>query len=253
MALRSGYYGIKGFLNAKLLGKNSKKLNEVAAGWDGLFDDLNLLGGKNLLSPNPQKTVTNEGITYTTRNDGSINMVGSTTATSIYRWKITLQPGKYVLRGRISGSIWVGLYVTNVGYAYSTNSADNVEFELSEATTFDFTVRVGHPNVIEAPGLEIYPMIYYQGIGDDSYAPYALSNHLLSMRSDDMKTTINAIISAATGAADFAAFKAAMEAITPVTRSLNRTTSPEDVPEEVIEEKPVTKKTTTKKTVKEGE
>lgn len=242
MALRAGYYGIKkGLLN---------KLGQIAYGWDQLFNDLNLLGGKNLLNPNLKITETNAGITYTTKTDGSINMVGTTTATSIYRWNVTLQPGKYVLHGRLSSSIWVGLYRSPSGYAYSTASEDDVEFELTNAESFQFTVRVGHPNVIESPGLDIYPMIYYKGISDVSYAPYALSNHLLSMESEDQKTAINAIINAATGAADFAAFKTAMGAITPVKRSLSLTKKDitEEVKEDVEPEKTVTKKRTTKKT-----
>ena len=256
MALRAGYYGLKSIFAKKInreniIPTNAGKTNPLITmdRYMQLQDFVEITGSRNILPPSPIASRTDQGITFTCADDGTITLSGNNTGTSaaVLRYNVTLQPGVYRLWGRLSSTIWTGLF-DGTKYVVSTTNADGVLFTIDSTVTYGFTLRVGGPQEITPALSMIAPMITdsYDPDVSNTFAPYAQTNRYLTLENidqagalDDHKTAINAIIAAATGAADFAAFKTAMGALTPVTRS-----APAAIQEEP---EPVTKKSTTKK------
>ena len=262
MALRACYYGLKRKF-AKLINNDNiipadvSKSNPLITQerYLKLEDFVEVTGARNILPPSPVTSRTDQGITFTVETSGdfagAIKLSGANAGTSaaVLRYNITLQPGSYRLFGRVNENIWVGLY-TGTGYKYSTQAKDGVSFTLDEAATYGFTVRVGGPITITPDISNITPMIIYDFDPNTSkmFAPYALTNRDLTVRSEETKTTVNGILTAASGAEDFAAFKTALAALSPVTRSAAPAERSLQV-EAPVEDTP--KKTTKKSTKKE--
>ena len=250
MALKAGYVGVKRWLYEKLTKESADNKQSIS----DLHNTIDLFNVKNIL-PQPQAaTKEDQGITFTKNDDGSVSISGTTSATALWRYNVTLPKGTYIISGRISASVWIGLYVnaTNT-YKVNTASADDVKFTVDEDTTYGMTIRVGHPNAFSEP-VKIYPMIRLAEDSNNTYQPYAMTNQQLTAEAVTLesvdeahKNVINGIISAATGAADFAAFKTAMAALTPLTRSA----APAEETRGTVEiDEPVTTTKTTKKTTK---
>jgi hypothetical protein len=262
MALRATYYGLKRKFARKI---NIEGVIPDAAGSNNplitndrylkLEDFVEVTGARNILPPSPVTSRTDQGITFTVETSGDfagcITLSGANAGTSaaVLRYNITLQPGSYRLYGRVNDNIWVGLYA-GTSYKYSTASKNGVSFTLDEATTYGFTVRVGGPVTITPDISLISPMIIYDFDPNTStmFAPYALPNRDLTVRSEETKAAVNGILSAASSAADFAAFKTALAALSPVTRSAAPAERSLQV-EEPVEDTP--KKSTKKTTKKE--
>lgn len=278
MALRAGYYGLKRKF-ARLI--NTENIIPETAGIDNpLVTDYQYtkavnydyrMGVKNILPDSPTKSRTDQGITFTVNDDGSVSISGTSSATAVLRYSIAVKAGTYQLWGRYNDDIWVGMYDTSQNkYIISTASSDGVMWDVpNDLADIRMTVRVGHPTTIPVgQSIKIYPMLTISGsngtpISDNKYYSYARSNRELTLESDtqsatldEHKTEINAIISAATGAADFAAFKTAMGALTPLTRSAapaERSLQIEEAPEEEAPAKKTTKRSTKKATTTEEE
>ena len=276
MALRAGYYGLKRKF-ARLI--NTENIIPATAGSDNpLVTDYQYtkavnydyrMGVKNILPESPTKSKTDQGITFTVNDDGSVSISGTSTATAILRYAIDVEPGTYQLWGRYSSDIWVGMYDASANkYVISTSNEDGVMWNVpNKLTGIRMTIRVGHPTTIPVgQSIKINPMLTISGakgtpISDATYYPYARNNRELTLESDtqtatldEHKTMINAIISAGSESADFAAFKAAMAALTPLTRSAapaERSLQIEEAPEEAP--KKTTKRSTKKATTIEEE
>lgn len=213
MALRASYYGLKKkwarkINNGNIIPDNAGQNNPLVlqSQYLKLRDFVEVTGSRNILPPSPIASRTNQGITFTCANDGSITLSGNNTGTStaVLRYNVTLQPGVYRLWGRLNADIWTGLY-DGTKYVVSTSNADGVEFVIDVESTYGFTLRVGGPLEITPAISYIAPMIVSAFDPDDgkTFAPYALTNRDLTLK-------VDGILAAAASAADFAAFKTAL-------------------------------------------
>lgn len=267
MALRAGYYGVKGF-------QKSKKLGQIANAYDNdilnIWNDMGITGVKNVLPVllSHVKTYntlgtwvdnvyTYRGVTYTLTVDAAgyvLKIATSGTATGgasylLLKYDETFKAGSsYILSGcgNYGPDVWIGLYETTTSAYVDAKSMDGIDnsFGYEVDTMRQVRMRIG--NGVVSDDMTFYPMIRYASDKDSTYQPYAMTNQELTASAADQKTTINAIIAAVNGAADFAAFKTAMGTITPVTRSLSMA-APEEIVKDEIEEPVVEKKTTTRK------
>lgn len=265
MALRSGYKGFKKLAEGlKMIRPGILSVDNVVLSETYYTRSEQIISGASNLFNLTGNTQTLSDVIYTVNADKTVDAHGKATANTGFQAGVFYPDSgvEYKFTGCPKGGSST-TYLVRLGIRQSASDNWGNTF-LGEDKGNGFIIRsdVNAPygimiilrvlNDYDANHLLFKPMVSVSDGANISYAPYSMTNQLLTASADDQKTTINAIITAATSAADFAAFKTAMEAITPVTRSLSKEASPEDVPEEVIEEKPVTKKTT-KKTVKEGE
>lgn len=279
MALRAGYYGLKGNI-ARKLQDEFEKLDGIipaAASADnplateteinGVYKNDAITGAKNLTYPAWKDGIEpmSIGISFVVGDDYSITLSGISSAAGARNIatytgaQVKAIADKIILNGGDPEftKIYFGLVSSDYNYAKVSRGEDVLidTSELTDATIYYLKIGIEEAS-LDTTGAVIKPMIRSEYDTDPTYVPFVMTNKELTASASDQKTTINAIISAATGAADFAAFKAAMEAITPVTRLIQVTPETrEEITEPVEEVKKTTRKKSTAKadTEKEGE
>lgn len=172
-------------------------------------DIVNILGAKNL-NATPYYTCyrygttrTTKGITFTTHDDGSVEVSGTATGNVTYLFHYTypdptalvLSNGSYILTGcpeGASGETYV-LYAASMqngiwedaavdygsGAVFALNGDDYAEEDVRLAVAFDV-----YSGVTIDPAITIYPMIRPANISDNTYVPYAKTNQELTKGMD---------------------------------------------------------------------
>lgn len=155
-------------------------------------DIVNVLGAKNLI-PYPYfdgTSKTNNGITYTVNDDGSITANGTATAGSrfylISSVSSNMPNGNYIISdgdvGDSSSNVQVALWddSTYTGVVYITNNGEKA-FTLSDTPTRTGTsIYVSVDSGTTVSNLTFYPMLRLASDPDDTYQPYAMTNRELT-------------------------------------------------------------------------
>lgn len=137
-------------------------------------DNVNLIYDAN---HNKGTSITQDGITYTVNNDGSISVNGTATANGTYYMiggngsqPLTLKPGNYVLSGGISGDAWIRMF-DGTNY-YDTDSSTIKSFILNDEINVWVGLRIKSGTTINAT---FYPKLE-QGTQASPYSPYGCGN-----------------------------------------------------------------------------
>jgi len=192
-------------------GKNFTRSNALTLDWDGnlwtagdvtatdsdgnnvslcetariMRDSLGMIKSKNLLK-NTAGTTTQNGITFTYNDDGSVTCNGTATANADYIYKITLpQNSSFILSGCPTG----GSKSTYSLFARDTATWSIVYFDTGSSrtvktgdyTTWQVVIRISNGQTVN--DMTFYPMLRNADIyaDDAEYEPY----------SDDLQTQIN--------------------------------------------------------------
>lgn len=142
---------------------------------DGVCEQ-NTTNGKNILQNNATSKTEN-GITFTKNDDGTITVNGTATATSsinLYRDNLSLRKGNYILNGcpRGGGSSNYRLAMnkgSNTSNFFDTGSGVNVNLE---ADITNAAVWIAIYRGVTVNNLVFKPMIRLASITDDTYEPY---------------------------------------------------------------------------------
>ena len=142
---------------------------------DGVCEQ-NTTSGKNILQNNATSKTEN-GITFTKNDDGTITVNGTATATSsinLYRDNLSLRKGNYILNGcpRGGGSSNYRLAMnkgSNTSNFFDTGSGVNVNLE---ADITNAAVWIAIYQGVTVNNLVFKPMIRLASITDDTYEPY---------------------------------------------------------------------------------
>lgn len=126
---------------------------------------------------NKGTSITQDGITYTVNDDGSISVNGTATANGTYYMiggngsqPLTLKPGNYVLSGGISGDAWIRMF-DGTNY-YDTGSSTIKSFTLNDEINIWVGLRIKSGTTINAT---FYPQLEI-GSTATSYVPHAEQN-----------------------------------------------------------------------------
>lgn len=267
MALKAGYVGVKRWFYEKLQATTAKNVQDIADIWSNnnitgvvnfLPITLSRLKTLNTVGTWVDNVFTKNNVTFTVvaNSEDLVEKItvggGSASADTAF---ILMKSGEYspfpddmILDGCLAGGS-TSTYYIRIDDSTSANYTDYGEgVALNKGKSYGYcriTVRSG-----KTVAGDFYPNIKLANDASGSYAPYAMTNQVLTGEvltlqtvDDAHKTVINGIISAATGAADFAAFKTAMAALTPLTRSA----APDDDTRNI---EPEFKETTTVKTTR---
>lgn len=147
----------------------------VSAGQDG---DIGVkVCGKNLVE-NTASTFTNNGITFTVNDDGSVTANGTSTAraTCTTCKPKTLAAGeKYILTGCPAGgtrSTYGFAYTNNVDKAYM-DYGNGVEIEGFDLSTYpNAALMIEIKSGVTVSDLVFKPMVRHASVADDTYKPY---------------------------------------------------------------------------------
>lgn len=159
-----------------------------------ITDQTNVLGAKNLVE-NKAITKTLNGVTFTVRSDGSINLYSASTPSGNVDFKIndsiTLPAGNYRLKAndfpstdysaRIALSVRDASPYREVAYDANYDNHAHCEFTLTEETTLILRIYI-NPNSIGALNNKvIYPMITPASVVNRKFAPHAMTNRELTV------------------------------------------------------------------------
>ena len=172
---------------------------------DSKFDraEQRVLGAKNLLKfPYYEGNKTQNGITFTVNNDGSITASGTATADTWFNMSqnptFITQGGAYILSGCPSGgssNTYCLRYTNNTDKSYEDtgNGVDVVGFA-SSYNNVQIHIRIKSGTAITTP-ITFYPMIRLASDPDDTYAPYSMTNRELT---EVTETEASEVVSGAT-------------------------------------------------------
>lgn len=164
-----------------------------------ISDMVNVLGSKNML-PNTATTQVINGITFTVNDDGSVTANGTATADSSFQInKLTLPKGTYVLNGCPSGgaATTYRLFALPSGKSPHYDNGNGVQFAVTDNTLI-YYVRIVIFNGQTVSNLTFYPMIRPSSIVDDTYVPYAMTNHELTSQISNNANAIATLLSKVT-------------------------------------------------------
>ncbi|MDE5564584.1 MAG: hypothetical protein K2I93_05465, partial [Oscillospiraceae bacterium] len=128
---------------------------------------------KNLLK-NTAVTKTQEGVTFTVNNDGSVTVNGTATSSTWFTLSNSnkIFAGRYKLTSGIVGygdNLMVVIAPKTVIGSVILNSTQGAK-ELSSMDGLFYAIRI--KNGFTADNITIYPMLRYANITDDTYEPY---------------------------------------------------------------------------------
>ena len=197
--------------------KTNRELTIDSAEQKAEVDDIvNVYGSKNLLRfPYSYSTITIAGITYTVKDDGTIIANGTATDASIFRCSIRkiegydgdffIKNGKYILSGCIGGSAVLPytydlrcvITKNNEAVALAINGDGDTPFTVNGD---DFSQDGAYPTIqiIIRSGITVTnkvfkPMIRLASVKDNTYVPYAKTNHELTVDKAE-QTAVNDIV-----------------------------------------------------------
>lgn len=143
--------------------------------------------GKNLL-PNTGSTTTENGITFTKQEDGSVVVNGTATATATYRMvtngdEYRLPKGSYRFIGAKNANQSIGYSTTNGLSGYSTNAAGDI-ITFNEDVTFNYIfIRIGSGQSLS--NVRFTPMVLFASTTDTTFEPYTA--HTYPLGSDTLR------------------------------------------------------------------
>ena len=161
-----------------------------------------VLGAKNLI-PYPYfdgTSKTNNGITYTVNDDGSITANGTATASSrfylISSVSSNMPNGNYIISdgdvGDSTSNVQVALWdgSTYTGIVYATNNGEKA-FTLSDTPTrTGISIYVSVVSGATVSNLTFKPMLRLASDTDDTYQPYAMTNRELTEDVNNIRTCL---------------------------------------------------------------
>ena len=163
---------------------------ELTSKVDGMGNILKRNGAKNYNEyPYYETTETNNGITFTVNDDGTVTANGTATgggATFQFRSRtaspLKLPTGEYILTGGYSANAYITLGKTvnnawqNVVKSYGEH--DNAQFSILSSDNIGLAIEVSTGTVLTNAVFK--PMIRVAGDFDDTYEPYAKTNAQLT-------------------------------------------------------------------------
>ena len=157
-----------------------------------IYEVIGKNGAKNLL-PNTATSKTQNGITFTVNNDGSVTVNGTATAnTVLYIYDgLSVPNGSYKISANASLSMDLQVVIDSGSYGGTRKatvvSDSEVSFNVNNETLFTY-VWVRNGTTIN--NVTIYPMLRFAFDTDSTYQPYAMTNKELT----SLLTTNNAFI-----------------------------------------------------------
>ena len=173
-------------------------LSVIGGGGSGdvSYEELNVLGAKNLLGNNATTTVVN-GVTFTVNADGSVNANGTASADISFTLNsdVDIPSGDYKLSGCPEGgnANTYSLVLTDTTASTSTvcTGAD-ASVTINSAHTYTASISIKSGTSVSN---KLYkPMIRLASITDDTYTPYAMTNQALTKETTNLTQSLDALL-----------------------------------------------------------
>lgn len=138
--------------------------------------------GKNLIPRHEMASVTNNGVTFTIQNDGSVLLTGTPTAQATFAYQgvtpftedvITLEPGNYVAKKTGYSSIALQLFDWSAGQTALTTPVTTSDKAISLASEFkvDYVRMLVAMGTSLGTGVVVYPQLERGSVATE-YEPY---------------------------------------------------------------------------------